>query len=79
MESFSIKLIQNRQRLNLTQEEIAEELGIRQSTYREWEKGRSPKLCYLPMLKQVLQLKSIDDLFSESPIPPPIIRLLSSD
>lgn len=78
MESFSIKLIQNRQRLNLTQEEIAEELGIRQSTYREWENGRSPKLSFLPKLKQVLQLKSIDDLFSESS-PPPIIRHLSSD
>lgn len=66
MDIFSTNLIRYRQRLNLTQEYIAEELGIRQSTYCEWEKGRSPKLKYLPMLKKILRLKSIDDFFEVS-------------
>ncbi len=63
MDIFSTNLIRYRQNLNLTQEYIAEELGIRQSTYCEWEKGRSPKLKYLPKLKEILGLRSIDDFF----------------
>ncbi|MGX7688395.1 helix-turn-helix domain-containing protein [Flectobacillus roseus] len=66
MDIFSKNLIRYRQNLNLTQEYIAEELGIRQSTYCEWEKGRSPKLKYLPKLKEILRLKSIDELFKDS-------------
>lgn len=38
MEVFSIILIKNRQRLNLSQEEVAIKLGTNQSTYQEWEK-----------------------------------------
>lgn len=66
MEEFSIILIKNRQRLNLSQEEVAIKLGTNQSTYQEWEKGRSPKLEYLPKLKALFGLSSMDDFFGES-------------
>ena len=62
MLNFAIILIKNRQKLNLTQEQISCRIGVSQSTYQEWEKGRSPKIDYLPKLKEVLGLKSIDEL-----------------
>ncbi len=72
MEAFSIILIKNRQRLNLSQEEAATQIGISQSTYQEWEKGRSPKLEYLPKLKTLFGLSSMDEFFGEiSNITPP--------
>ena len=66
MEEFSIILIKNRQKLNLSQEQAAIQLGVGQSTYQEWEKGRSPKLKYLPKLKALFGLSSMDDFFGES-------------
>ena len=66
MEIFSIILIKNRQRLNLSQEQAAIKIGVVQSTYQEWEKGRSPKLEYLPKLKALFGLSSMDDFFGES-------------
>jgi transcriptional regulator with XRE-family HTH domain len=63
METFSIVLIKNRQKLNLSQEQVATQIGVSQSTYQEWEKGRSPKIDYLPKLKSLFGLKSMDDLF----------------
>jgi transcriptional regulator with XRE-family HTH domain len=62
MLNFSIALIKNRQKLNLTQEQVSTRIGVPQSTYQEWEKGRSPKIDYLPKLKEVLGLKSVDEL-----------------
>ena len=73
MEIFSIILIKNRQRLNLSQEQAAIKIGVVQSTYQEWEKGRSPKLEYLPKLKALFGLSSMDDFFGESlNITPPL-------
>ena len=66
MEVFSIVLIKNRQKLNLSQEEVATKVGTSQSTYQEWEKGRSPKLEYLPRLKALFGLSSMDEFFGES-------------
>jgi transcriptional regulator with XRE-family HTH domain len=67
MTTFSANLIKARKKLNLTQEKISDSIGINQSTYQEWEKGRSPKIEYLPKLKEILGLTSIDDLFMELP------------
>lgn len=72
MEVFSIILIKNRQKLNLSQEQVATQIGVSQSTYQEWEKGRSPKLEYLPKLKALFGLSSMDEFFGEiSNITPP--------
>ncbi len=72
MEVFSINLIKNRQKLNLSQEEAATQLGVGQSTYQEWEKGRSPKIDYLPKIKILFGLSSTDELFEDlSKITPP--------
>jgi transcriptional regulator with XRE-family HTH domain len=71
MQNFSIILIKNRLKLKLSQEEISAKVGVRQSTYHEWEKGRSPKIDYLPKLRDVLGLTSIDDFFVS---PPPVIQ-----
>jgi transcriptional regulator with XRE-family HTH domain len=74
MEVFSIALIKNRQKLKLSQEQASSLLGVKQSTYHEWEKGRSPKLEYLPKLKEVFGLSSIDELFTN--LPPPFYKSL---
>jgi DNA-binding XRE family transcriptional regulator len=63
MEEFSINLIKNRQRLNLSQEQVATQIGVCQSTYQELEKGRSPKLEYLPKLKILFGIQYIDEFF----------------
>jgi transcriptional regulator with XRE-family HTH domain len=78
MEIFSICLIKNRQKLNLSQEQAATQIGVGQSTYQEWEKGRSPKLEYLPKLKALFGLSSTDELFEDSSkiTPPPVIQHL---
>jgi transcriptional regulator with XRE-family HTH domain len=67
MEKFSVILIKNRLKLRLSQEEISAKIGVRQSTYQEWEKGRSPKVDYLPKLRDALGLTSIDDFFTILP------------
>ena len=72
MEAFSIILIKNRQKLNLSQEQVATQIGVVQSTYQEWEKGRSPKLEYLPKLKALFGLSSMDEFFGESTNIPPL-------
>ncbi|MBP6386325.1 MAG: helix-turn-helix transcriptional regulator [Pseudarcicella sp.] len=66
MLDFSASLIKHRQILQLTQEEVAASLGISQSTYHEWEKGRSPSLKHLPKLKNVFKLNYIDELFDDT-------------
>jgi transcriptional regulator with XRE-family HTH domain len=69
MSILSINLIKNRKRLNLSQENIADAVGTSQSSYQEWEKGRSPKSEFYPKLKEVFGLSSIDELFKD--LPPP--------
>lgn len=65
MLDFSINIIKSRKKLKLSQEEVAAQVGVCQSTYQEWEKGRSPKMQYLPKLKMILELNSIDDFFED--------------
>lgn len=67
MSIFATNLIKCRKKLNLSQENISETLGISQSTYQEWEKGRSPKTEFYPKLKEVFGLSSIDELFNDLP------------
>ncbi|MET3125356.1 DNA-binding XRE family transcriptional regulator [Arcicella rosea] len=59
---LSIILIKNRQSLGLTQTEIAEYIGVAQSTYNNWESGKhKPSIKYLIKICEVYQLK-INDL-----------------
>ena len=67
MSIFAINLIKCRKKLNQSQENIADALGVSQSSYQEWEKGRSPKSEFYPRLKEVFGLSSIDELFNDSP------------
>lgn len=69
MSIFATNLIKCRKKLNLSQENIADALDVSQSTYQEWEKGRSPKSEFYPKLKEVFGLTSIDELFND--LPPP--------
>jgi len=69
MSIFAINLIKCRKKLNQSQENIADALGVSQSSYQEWEKGRSPKSEFYPRLKEVFGLSSIDELFNDSPPP----------
>lgn len=69
MSIFAINLIKCRRKLNQSQENIADALGVSQSSYQEWEKGRSPKSEFYPRLKEVFGLFSIDELFNDSPPP----------
>ena len=74
MSIFATNLIKCRKKLNLSQENISETLGISQSTYQEWEKGRSPTTEFYPKLKEVFGLSSIDELFND--LPPPFRKFL---
>lgn len=53
-----------RQELNLTQKQIADELGVTEQTVRNWEQGKvSPKLT-IPQMKVLCRLlqRSIEDV-----------------
>ncbi|MGM9884540.1 helix-turn-helix domain-containing protein [Streptococcus hyointestinalis] len=55
MSSFTTKLKQLRKQKKLTQKEIAEQIGIKQNTYSDWETGRTqPNLDYLSKLAHIL-------------------------
>jgi len=54
LSALSILLIKSRQNLYLTQSEIAESIGVAQSTYNNWESGK-----YLPKIKYILKLCEI--------------------
>lgn len=59
-------LIKLRKQANLTQCELAEQLGVRQSTIAMWESGDSmPTADKLPRIAKILNCK-IDDLFKEA-------------
>ena len=50
---------------NLTQEELAEMLGVTRSTIAMWETGEAfPRADKLPLLARILEC-NIDDLFKE--------------
>ena len=62
------KLINARQALRLSQNEVADHIGSAQATYNNWEAGRNlPKTKYILKLCQLLKLELNDFL------PPPII------
>lgn len=54
-----------RQASNLTQSEVAEIMGLDQTTISRWEKGKKlPRAGKLPVLSELYNCK-IEDLFSE--------------
>lgn len=62
MSSFTTRLKQLRKQKKLTQKEIAEQIGIKQNTYSDWETGRTqPNLDYLIKLAHILDTTT-DDL-----------------
>ncbi|MGO5472701.1 helix-turn-helix domain-containing protein [Streptococcus hyointestinalis] len=62
MLTFADKLKEKRKEANLTQKEIAEQIGIKQNTYSDWETGRTqPNLDYLSKLAHILDTTT-DDL-----------------
>lgn len=62
MLTFADKLKEKRKEVNLTQKEIAEQIGIKQNTYSDWETGRTqPNLDYLSKLAHILDTTT-DDL-----------------
>ncbi|MBS6701488.1 MAG: helix-turn-helix transcriptional regulator [Clostridiales bacterium] len=55
-----------REKIHLTQENVASQLGVGRTAVSMWENGSSqPRADILPELAKVLQCK-IDDLYSES-------------
>ena len=55
-----------RKKINISQSELAERLGVTQGAISQWEKGvTSPVADKLPELAKILQC-SIADLFDES-------------
>lgn len=60
-------LIQHRERAMLSQKQVAELLGIAQSTYCDWESDRTSfKVAYLPKLAEVFKVE-ITDLLPSVP------------
>ena len=61
---LSIKLINARHSLRLAQSEVADYVGVAQSTYNNWESAKhTPSIEYIPRLCKILQL-DICDIFS---------------
>ena len=66
--TLSEKILNARTSLRLAQTEVAEHLGIAQSTYNNWESAKhTPSIKHVPKLCQILKLELNDVL------PPPII------
>lgn len=52
---FGNNLLELRTENNLTQQQIADKLGIQRSTYTKWETGVSePSLIFIKMLTEIL-------------------------
>ena len=67
--TLSEKILNARTSLRLAQTEVAEHLGIAQSTYNNWESAKhTPSIKHIPKLCQILKLELNDVL------PPPIIH-----
>ena len=59
---FAERLKEKRKNKKLTQKELAEQLGIKQNTYSDWERGKTqPNLDYLTKLANILETTT-DDL-----------------
>ncbi len=58
----NLKVIRNRR--NISQQEIADFLGIDRKTYASWEAGTDVKCAYIPKLAKFFQVE-IEDLFQE--------------
>ncbi|WP_037300252.1 helix-turn-helix domain-containing protein [Runella limosa] len=66
MSSIGAKLCQYRAASKLTQQAVAEQLGIKTNTYGSWEAGHTyPSARYLPELAAIFGIK-IDQLFSDN-------------
>lgn len=61
---FSTRLIQSRQSLRLTQQQVATAIGVSQSAYNYWESGKHyPNATKIFQLTQVLKIP-LEDLIS---------------
>ncbi|MBD2125956.1 helix-turn-helix domain-containing protein [Microcoleus sp. ZQ-A2] len=56
MASVGEKLKQRRKLLNLTQQQVADELGVTVTTVKNWEAGRYIPKLYLPQTKALCDL-----------------------
>lgn len=62
---FSTRLIQSRQGLRLTQQQVATAIGVSQSAYNYWESGKHyPNATKIFQLTQVLKIP-IEDIMSK--------------
>lgn len=63
MTSFTNRLVQLRKKRGLTQQQIADEIGVNRGSYSNWEKGkREPSFENLIKLADLLEV-SLDWLF----------------
>ena len=55
--NLSIKLLQHRHSKRLSQQNVADALGVSQATYHSWEKGsRLPSIQYIKALGEILDI-----------------------
>lgn len=59
MTSVGEKLKQRRQALNITQQQVANELGVSVTTVKNWEAGRHIPKLYLPQTKALCDLLNV--------------------
>lgn len=63
MTSFTNRLVQLRKKRGLTQQQIADEIGVNRGSYSNWEKGkREPSFENLVKLADLLEV-SLDSFF----------------
>ena len=70
MLQISDKLKKFRKLRGLSQQEVADEIGEKRSTYAHWEQGGTPKSDVLPRLAKVLHV-DIDDILSTDEVQEP--------
>ena len=59
-------LVAERKKAGLTQQQVADELGISDSAVNQWEKGKTfPKTEFLPRLAKLFGC-TVDDLLKEA-------------
>lgn len=64
---LSKNIAEFRKKTGLTQEQLAENLGVTFQAVSKWETGKSaPDICFLPIIAELFEC-SIDDLFSFLP------------
>jgi len=64
--SFSSQIRKYRKEIGLTQEQLADEIGVTAQAVSKWERGGAPDICMLPIIANYFHI-TIDELLENHP------------